>query len=516
MATGAAILWGMPAELLDADACYQALVARDGRFDGLFFVGVVTTGIYCRPVCRARTPGRERAQFFRSAAEAEAAGFRACFRCRPELAPGRAPVDAVSHLVSAAVRTLEEGGTSARERRDGDGGRLDGLARSLGVSARHLRRAMQRELGVAPRVLVASRRLALARQLVMDTRMPLTDVAFASGFGSVRRFNASMRACYRRSPTELRRTAQRPARGPGRTDAVELTLTYRQPYDWAAMLAHFRTRAIAGVEQADADAYRRTVRLGPLSGWLEVTTAATANALRATISLSLSANFAVVVGRLRRQLDLDADPRSISTHLARDPRLAPLLAARPGLRLPGSFEPFEVAARAIIGQQISVAAARTIAGRLAARLGTPISTPFGPVGLDRLFPDPAVVASAPLDLLRSIGLPGRRAEALRTFAAAVASGEVSLAFDAQPERLVERLAAMPGLGPWTAEYIAMRALGWPDAFPEGDLGLRRALGGVSARTAAVAAARWRPWRAYAATHLWTDLAARSALKQRGG
>jgi AraC family transcriptional regulator of adaptative response / DNA-3-methyladenine glycosylase II len=493
---------------VDSDTCYRALVAHDERFDGLFFVGVTTTGIYCRPVCRARTPRRDRTRFFRTAAEAEAAGFRACFRCRPELAPGAAPVDAVSRLVAAAARRIDEGALSDGAGRADGGSPVEALAGSLGVTGRHLRRAMQAELGVAPLALAASRRLALARQLVMDTRLPMTEVAFASGFASVRRFNAVLKAELGRPPTALRRMGRKHGDGDGQGEVVRLTLAYRPPYDWPAMLAHFAARAIPGVEAIDADggAYLRTVRIGGRVGWLSVEAVPGQAALRATISHSLTGALMAVVARLRRQLDLDADPAAIAAHLGRDPRLAAHVQARPGLRVAGAFDPFEASARAVIGQQISVAAARTIAGRLAVRLGTPISTLHA--ALTHLFPDAAAVAGAADDALGALGIPRRRAQTLRSVAAAVATGALSLDAGGEPERLVERLAAMAGLGPWTAHYLAMRAFGWPDAFPEADLGLRKALGGVSARAARAAAEPWRPWRAYGATYLWTSLVSR--------
>jgi len=474
---------------LDPDACYRALVARDARFDGLFFVGVQTTGIYCRPVCRARTPGRDRCHFFRTAAQAEEAGFRSCFRCRPELAPGAAPVDAVSRVVAAAMRRIDEGALSHE-------GNLDDLAGELGVSSRHLRRAMQAELGVSPLALAESRRLALARQLIVDTALPLTEVAFASGYRSVRRFNAAVKARYARPPSAMRRGA----RDSAPTESLTVTLHYRPPYDWAAMIGYLTARAIPGVELVQGDVYLRTAVVGEQQGWLSVAPDPSGAALRATVSSSLAGALMPVVARLRRLFDLDAQPEAIAAHLGRDPRLAAHVRARPGLRLAGAFDPFEAAARAVLGQQISVTAARTIAGRLAERLGAPIATPHP--GLSRLFPGPAAIAGAPAQALATLGVPARRADTLRTIAAAVTGGRLSLDGGAEPARLIDEMRSLPGVGPWTAHYLAMRALGWPDAFPEDDLGLRRALGDVSGTAARAIAERWRPWRAYGATHLW--------------
>lgn len=479
---------------LDSDACYRALVARDARFDGLFFVGVETTGIYCRPVCRARTPGRARCAFFRTATQAEGAGFRSCFRCRPELAPGGAPIDAVSRVVARAMSRIEEGALS-------EGGSVDGLARELGVSGRHLRRAMQAELGVSPLALAETRRLALARQLIVDTALPLTEVAFASGYGSVRRFNAAVRARFGRSPSTMRRGGRQGQVGEG--GDVTLSLHYRAPYDWAALLRHLGSHAIPGVEAIDDGVYRRTAAFGARRGWLAVAHDQARGALRVTISASLAGALMTVVARLRRLFDLDAQPQTIAAHLERDPLLAPHVRARPGLRVAGAFEPFEAAARAVLGQQVSVAAARTLAGRLVEAFGEAAPTPHA--GLTRLHPTAAAIAKQPASALAArLGMPATRAATLRALARAVSAGELALDAEDTLDGLIARIGALPGVGPWTAHTVAMRAFGWPDAFPDGDLVLRKALGGISAREARALAEPWRPWRAYGATHLWSQ------------
>ncbi len=477
---------------LDSEACYRAVVARDARFDGLFFVGVKTTGVYCRPICPARTPGRDRCLFFRRAAEAEAAGFRSCFRCRPELAPGTAPVDAMSRVVAAALRRIEDGAL-------GGGTTMDELAASLGVSGRHLRRAMQAELGVSPLALVESRRLALARQLIADSALPMTEIAFASGYRSVRRFNAAVKARYGRAPGAMRRAVP-DGRVPG--DTIAVTLQYRPPYDWDAMLGYLGAHAISGVELVQGGVYLRTAAVGGHRGWLAVAADPRRAALRATISTSLAGGLPTLLGRLRRLFDLDARPAAIAAHLVRDRRLARHVRARPGLRVTGAFDPFEAAARAIVGQQVSVAAARTLGARLCERLGEAIATPRPE--LARLFPDAAAVAGATARDFARLGLPANRLDTLRAMALAVSRGDLALDA-AEPTELVERLVALPGVGRWTAHCLAMRGLGWPDAFPEDDLVLRRALGGISGRQARALAERWRPWRAYGATHLWTGL-----------
>ncbi|WP_136918574.1 DNA-3-methyladenine glycosylase 2 [Polyangium aurulentum] len=473
---------------LDADACYRALTARDPRFDGMFFVGVRTTGIYCRPVCRARTPGRDRCVFFRRPAEAEREGFRACFLCRPELAPGTGPEGALPRLVEAAVRRIEEGAL--------DEGSVDDLAHALGVTGRHLRRALSTELGVTPVAIAQSRRLALAKQLLHDTRLPLTEVAFASGFGSVRRFNAIFRARFGNPPSALRggRAAERPG------DAIALRLDYRPPFAWDSMLSFLGARAIPGVEAVEGGVYRRTVRLGGAVGWVAVTGEPNRPALRASVSLSLAGVLVPLVARLRALFDLDAHPSAIAAHLAHDPLLAPLVERCPGLRVPGAFDGFETAVRAVLGQQVSVRAATTLSGRLALALGDPIEAPHG---LTRLFPRPDTLVRE--EQLAAIGLPGARARTILSLSRAAAAGDLRLERHGDPVVTIERLLALPGIGDWTAQYVAMRVLGSPDAFPAGDLVLRKALGGVSTREALERAESFRPFRAYAAMHLWASL-----------
>jgi AraC family transcriptional regulator of adaptative response / DNA-3-methyladenine glycosylase II len=479
---------------LDPDACYRALTARDARFDGLFFVGVTTTGIYCRPICPARTPGRARCRFFPSAAVAEREGFRACFRCRPELAPGRSRIDATSAIVAGAVARIDEGALS--------GGSLDDLARDLGVTSRHLRRAVHAELGVSPIELAQSRRLALAKQLLHDTTLSMTEVALSSGFASIRRFNAAFQARFGRPPTEMRRAARDPSEGRG--DSFPVRLGYRPPLEWGALLDFLRARATPGVERVEDMTYQRTVRLGAKTGWISVAVDQRKSVLRADVSLSLAPVLPLLVARLRRLFDLDAHPAIVAAHLGGDGFLRSLVARRPGLRVPGAFDGFEIGVRAILGQQVSVSAATTFAGRLAAAFGDPVSTPHA--GLDRAFPAAARLARASESELGSIGLTRARAASVGTFARAVVAGDVRVDGRGDPASAMAALEQLPGIGPWTAAYVGMRALGSPDAFPDGDLALRRALGDVSSRDARALAEGWRPWRAYAAMHLWTSLA----------
>ncbi len=490
-----------PAVTLDARAAYAAIRAHDARFDGRLFVGVSSTRIYCRPVCPAKTPRFENCTFFASAAAAERAGFRPCLRCRPELAPGLARVDALSRLAQRAVRRIEDGASE-----------MPALARALGVSERHVRRALTAELGVAPAELIRTRRLLLAKQLLTDTRMTVTDVAFASGFASLRRFNAAFRERYRLAPTALRKSAAaKPVRVTRAAtlveeapDAIALDLPFRPPLDFAALLGFLAPRATRGVELVSEGCYARTVQYGERRGWVAVARSPRANALRAQISASLVPALLSVAAKLRALFDLASDPAQIEAQLSADARLRAGIAAHPGLRVPGAFDGFELLARAILGQQVSVAAATTFAARLGERFGEPLETPHA--ALTRLTPTPQRIASARVDAIAAIGITRPRAESLRAVALACAEGQLDLAPGADPERVREALLALPGVGPWTADYVLMRAVAWPDAFPHGDLGLRRALGIDDARAVLARAEAWRPWRAYGALHLWTSLA----------
>ncbi len=478
----------------DAKTRYRALTARDRRFDGLFFVGVTSTGIYCRPICTARTPREANCRFFDSAQAAEQAGFRPCLRCRPELAPGNAPTDDAQRIAHAIAQRLEDGTLGA------DVG-LEELAAHFELSSRQIRRIVQQELGVAPIQLLLTRRLLLAKQLLTETALPVTEVAFASGFASLRRFNDAFSRRYGLAPTRLRKRAS----VPGDVAAAEtstLRLSYRPPYDLVGMLAFLRARALAGVEWVTEDAYARTVRLGECLGWIKVTQAKGEAALRLELTHSLLPVLPALLRRVRDLFDLLARPDVIAAHLRKDPVLAPLVKANPGLRVPGAFSGFEMGLRAILGQQVTVKAATTIAGRLAAALGTPLATPFP--ALIRLSPAAARVARATVDELAAHGIPGARCKSLIALAKAQLSGALPLedGVHPDPDVAIAKLAELPGVGPWTAHYIAMRALRWPDAFPPGDVAVRNNLGGVSARRADEMSEAWRPWRSYAVLHIW--------------
>ena len=493
----------------DRESCYRALTAHDVRFDGVFFVGVTSTRIYCRPVCRARTPRRDRCRFFANAAAAERVGFRPCLRCRPELAPGHAIVDSSVRLANEAVRRIAAGALND--------GRIDDLARELGVGERQLRRVVEREVGASPVELAQTCRLLLAKRLLSDTALPVTQVAYTSGFRSVRRFNALFLARYRLSPSALRR-AVTPAAAttPGPRDALDanggeetiaLTLAYRPPLAWTALLGFLAARATPGVEHVEHDCYSRTVRIDGHTGWVSVRPTASRDnrpdSLRVELTVSLLPVLMPLLARLRALFDLDASPRDIEDHLARG-GLHDHVRRMPGLRLPGAVDGFELAWRALLGQQVTVRGATTLSGRLVAAFGDPIETVVP--SLTRLSPSADSIADAPVSALAAIGLPRARAEALRGLARLVADGMIRLEPGSDGDQFAGRLTDLPGVGDWTAQYIAMRALRWPDAFPAGDLALRRAAGGLTPARLRDAAERWRPWRAYAAMHLWSESA----------
>jgi AraC family transcriptional regulator of adaptative response / DNA-3-methyladenine glycosylase II len=475
---------------LDEDACYRALLVRDARFDGAFFVGVRTTGVYCRPICPARTPRRDRCSFFERAALAEQAGYRACFRCRPEVAPrGIASVDAASALAARAARRIDEGAL--------DEGSLESLARELGVTSRHVRRAMDRELGVSPLAYARTRRLALAKQLMTDARLPLTDVAFGAGYRSVRRFNAEFRERFGCSPSASK-LARRSRRG---APAIELRLDHRLPYDWPALLAFLGARAVPGVEHVDSASYTRALAVEGAAGVVRVQRADRPGSVVVRVSAPLARALPLVVCRVRALFDLDARPDLVDAALRRDASMRASLRAHPGLRVPGTLDPFEGAIRAVLAQQVSTRAARTLGGRLAERFGAAIAVEDGsPV--HRVFPDARALAALRPEAVAAIGLPIARARTLVALADAVASGRVGLGSASPVAEQTERLLAIPGIGPFTASVIAMRALGWPDAFPANDLVVLRALGARTAAKAEAASQHLSPFRSYYVMHLW--------------
>ena len=475
---------------------HRALEARDARFDGVFFVGITSTGIYCRPICPAKTTKPANRRFFDSAQAAEQGGFRPCLRCRPELAPGSAPVDDAQRIAQLIVQRLEEGALD-------DVAGLEGIADQFELSSRQIRRIVQKELGVPPIQLLLTRRLLLAKQLLTETSLPMSEVAFASGFASLRRFNDAFTRRYAMPPTRLRRKAgeEKGASSADRPTST-LQLAYRPPYDWTGILAFLRARALVGIEHVTETTYARTVELGDAKGWIRVTQSPTKHALLVELTHTLMPVLPALLSRVRALFDLNARPDLIAKHLGRDARLSRAVAANPGLRVPGAFNGFEMGLRAILGQQVTVKAATTVACRFAETFGTPIVTPFPE--LQRLTPDVSRVAAASLDDIARHGIVAARARSIIALAAAHTSGDLRLdgGTHHNPDDAIRRLTEVPGIGPWTAHYIAMRALRWPDAFPKEDIVVRNNLGGVTAREAEALSQPWRPWRSYAVIHIW--------------
>jgi AraC family transcriptional regulator of adaptative response / DNA-3-methyladenine glycosylase II len=495
MKTLADICGGM--QTLDRESCYRALAAKDTRFDGVFFTGVKTTGIYCRPVCTVKTPRASSCTFFATAAAAEAAGFRPCLRCRPELAPYALQ----QNLAHAVWQRIAAGALN-----DGD---IERLAAEVGLSSRQLRRVLLQHFGVTPIELAQTQRLLFAKKLLQETHLPMADIAYASGFGSVRRFNALFAQRYGIAPTAIRRAALK-AGASGR-DALTLRLAYRPPFHWKRILQYLAGRAIPGVEavqprHGEPAAYLRSVRIGDAAGWLRVTHLPDRHQLELEVAPVLSSVLMPLLAKARAQFDLDANPEVIEAHLRQDRLLNAHIEAMPGLRVPGAFDAFELAVRAVLGQQISVAGATTLSGRLAARFGDPIDTPFA--CLTHHFPSAQRLAGMEADEIAQIGIPATRAQTIQGLAQFAAHGGLHMQPGMALEDAVVRLKTVRGIGDWTAQYIALRALRFPDAFPAGDLGLQKAASeeGASSRLTekqlAARAAAWAPWRGYAALLLW--------------
>src|SRR5262245_14536030 len=478
---------------LDREACYRAVLTRDVRFDGRFYTAVVSTGIYCRPICPAKPPKIENCIFLPSAAAAHQMGFRPCLRCRPELTPGIAGWRGSVNTVSRALYLISEGALN-----DGD---VDALAERLGVTARHLRRLFDRHVGAAPVSVAQAHRILFAKKLLGESGLSMAEIAMASGFGSIRRFNAAMRRTYDRTPTQLR-GSMRSLGGPA-TAAVTLKLPFSPPYDWPGIVTFLAARAIPGIETVEADCYRRTFEVGDANGVLEVRPSLQENHLLAMIWTSNVVVIGTVVSRLRRVFDLDANITAIDDHLASDFVFEQRVPDRAGLRVPAAWASFGLAGRAVLGQQITVAGATTFAGRLAALLGQRLETHCGGAGVQHIFPTPEAIASADLT---EIGLTRTRAATLQMLARAMTENPNLLRPFETLEPTVAKLQSLPGIGPWTAQYIAMRALGEPDAFPASDLGLLRAMARREGRPTPSEllkrAEAWRPWRAYAAMRLW--------------
>ncbi|WP_051943226.1 AlkA N-terminal domain-containing protein [Streptacidiphilus rugosus] len=490
--------------MMQEDACYRAVSSKDARHDGVFYTAVRTTGIYCRPSCPARTPKRENITFYPTAAAAQGAGFRACRRCRPDVAPGSPEWNIRADLVGRAMRLIGDGVVD----REG----VAGLAARLGYSERHLSRELHAELGAGPLAIARSQRAQTARLLLQTTDLSVTEVAFAAGFSSIRQFNDTIREVYAMTPMELRvRTGRRPVV----EGSIPLRLAHRQPFDTAAIFDFLAVRAVPGVEETTVDprtgtrTYRRTLALphGPAVAEVDEPTAPQ-GWLDARLRLGELRDLTTGVQRLRALFDLDADPEAVAEVLGADPALGPLVAARPGLRSPGHVDPHELAVRAVLGQQVTVAAARTLAGRLAARYGTPLAAPSG--GLTHLFPSAAALADADD---ADLAMPASRRRAVRGLCAALADGSVRLDPGVDRDAAGAQLLALPGIGPWTVGYIRMRALADPDAYLPSDIGVRHGLRAAGAAENADSDA-WRPWRSYAVHQLWSAAGAFEAEKRQ--
>jgi AraC family transcriptional regulator of adaptative response / DNA-3-methyladenine glycosylase II len=495
-------------ELPERETCYRALQSRDPRFDGLLYVGVTSTGIYCRPVCPARTAKLENCRFFGSAAAAQEAGFRPCLRCRPETAPDLASWRGTSNTVSRALALITDGAL------DGDDAGVEALAERLGIGERHLRRLFVQHLGASPVAVAQTRRVLFAKQLIHETKLPMTEVALAAGFGSIRRFNEIFLKLFRRPPSALRRKAS--ANSPSPEAGVTLRLRYRPPYHWESMLAFLRARAIPGVEVVENSSYLRTIGMDGFTGSVQVTHLPERQSLCVTVRFPRVQSLPAIISRVRRLFDLGADIETIDAHLSLDPLLAPFVAQRPGLRAPGGWDGFELGMRAILGQQVTVTAARRLAGQIVAGYGEPVSRVFvSDPRLTHVFPEARRLA-----VVQSIdaGMPAARRSALKELAAAAVADPNLFRSFGTIEEAIARLRKIRGVGEWTAQYIALRALRETDAFPAADIGLLRGAEVVdgaksTAPNLLLRSESWRPWRAYAAQHLWAAGAA-AASKSR--
>jgi AraC family transcriptional regulator of adaptative response / DNA-3-methyladenine glycosylase II len=476
---------------LDWRVCSRARISRDARFDGKFYIGVKGSGVYCRPICPAPTAKEKNVSYFPSAAAAAEAGFRPCLRCRPECSPGTPAWLGTSNTVARALRLISESGLE-------DGG-VEVLAERLGIGSRHLRRLFLQHLGATPSAVAHTRRLHFAKKLIDETSLPMGQVALSAGFGCVRRFNAAIQTTYRRTPTQIRRKSRQKALQP--EDQYVFQLRFRPPYHWEGMLAFLALRATPGVEIVENGSYRRSISFNGENGRFEVALDSAHDALVARIQFGDPQSLFLIVERIRAMFDLNADWMDIAGTLRSDRALAQRIDIAPGLRVPGCWDGFELAVRAILGQQISVKGATTLAGRIVHMFGRP----FGSTnGLSHLFPSPDALAEA--DLTR-VGLTGARSETINALARAISKRQISFESMIDIDGFLNRLCEIPGIGAWTAQYIAMRALGEPDAFPVGDIALLRATGLASSRELESRAEAWRPWRAYAVMYLWNGNAA---------
>lgn len=493
--------------LLDDDACYAAMQAYDTRFDGRFFCAVSSTGIYCRPVCRVKLPKKKNCTFFISAAAAEASGYRPCLRCRPELAPGLAPVDSVTRLARSAALIMEKNCLTTRT--------ISELAAMLGITDRHLRRVFFAEYGVSPVRYLQTQRLLLAKSLLTDTQLTATDVALASGFGSIRRFNDLFKEHYHLTPNKLRNKGRSIEAG---NHTITLSLGYRPPFAWDSLISFLAERAIPGVESVAEETYRRTVaiRKGETMhyGWISVANEPKQNALSVTLATTLLPVLSQVLARIRFLFDVNCSPDKVYEKLVTMNELAPNICVS-GIRVPGCFDPFEMSVRAILGQQVTVRAASTLAARLAKVFGEKTDGPFEDLSFTFPHPDRICALVGPIEPhLGPLGIIGARARPILALAQALTTNAIALSCSANPADEMEKLCKLPGIGPWTVQYIAMRALGWPDAFPHTDYGIRKALSNRTPQEIVRLSQTWSPWRSYATILLWNSLANKPEIQKR--
>ncbi|MCA0402319.1 MAG: helix-turn-helix domain-containing protein [Proteobacteria bacterium] len=481
--------------MLDAQIAYKALLSHDRRFDGIFFVGVLSTGIYCRPICPAKTPKFESCRFFNNKEAAEKALFRPCLRCRPEIAPGKAPVDNSERLAHSIANHLEDKLITNEQT-------LEEIAATYNLSSRHLRRIIKKEFGVSPIELLQTRRLLLAKQLLTDTSLSIIRIAFASGFSSLRRFNDAFQKHYKMPPTKLRKLSLPKKNEIKSLDMISLELGYRPPYDWPSMLEFLEARKIVGVEHINHSSYLRTVCIAGHKGWIEVSHLPQKNSLRVKLTASLIPVLSILLTRLRNLFDLNANINLINEHLIKDEKLRASIEKNPGLRVPGAFDNFEMIVRAILGQQITVRAATTLASRYAKTFGEKIETNIPELNL--LTPDASILAKASIDELATLGIISARAKTILAFSELLKDKPIFFN-STHPEDLINQLITIPGIGPWTANYITMRAFRWPNAFLKEDIAMRKNLGHLSAKEAEELSKAWQPWRSYALMHIWKNV-----------
>lgn len=478
------------------DIYYSAYTARDRRFDGIFFIGVLTTKIYCRPICPSKTPLRKNCVFFESIFAAENKNFRPCLRCRPELAPGNAPADDSKRIAYQIIQRLEDGIIEKNATQTE-------IADHFELSTRQIRRILQKEIGISPHKILQTQRLLLAKQLLSETKLSITEIAFTSGFSSIRRFNDVFKEHYRMQPSQLRKTLKYDSSEIKSNDTSQIFLCYRPPYNWDSMITFLKGRELLGVEYVTKEKYMRTVKIGKYEGWISLSHTPENSALRLEFSHSLCPVLPILLNKIRNMFDLQAHPEAIQEKLKKCKIIGKAVLKNPGMRLPGGFDGFELCLRAILGQQVTVKAATTLAGRLSQTYGKSISTPYQ--NLTHLTPLAETISKCKETDITKFGITNTRANTIISLAKAYTKGTITLDVGSKPQKAIESLLNIPGIGPWTSQYIVMRGIGWPNAFLKEDLVVRKKLGNVSIKTAEDISQQWAPWRSYAVLHIWNSL-----------